>query len=214
MENFNQKGLTLLIAKTGSGKTTLIANICAYLTAKRSIGGILLFSQTGKFNGDYAFLHPSLKFRKLDMNLISMIQATRERKIQNGESPSNLLIILDDVIGDAELRSEKFNQLISRARHTNLYILVSIQSVTSVRPFLRDNANVVSITKIDNLSRLHQYHDLCGFGTVKEFQNYMTKSVGIYEFHVANRKCPSKKISDCFCKIKPTLEIPKFMWEP
>jgi nucleoside-triphosphatase THEP1 len=212
MENFNQPGTSLIIAKSGSGKTTLISNIVAYLTEKRAIGGVILFSQTAKFNGDYSFLDKKLIFRELNIDMLANIQAKRAKLYSEGKKLPALLIILDDVVGDNELRSEKFSKLITTARHTNLYIVVSVQFVTVVKPILRDNANVVAITKIDNKARLRDYYELCGFGNLKEFEKYMDDEVGIYEFHVANRKCPSKKTEDCFCKVVPTLNIPKFRW--
>jgi predicted ATPase len=212
MENFNQPGTSILIAKSGSGKTTLISNIVAYLTEKRAIGGVILFSQTAKFNNDYPFLDKKLIFRELNMDMLASIQAKRAKIYEQGNKLSALLIILDDVVGDDHLRSERFSKLITTARHTNLYIIVSVQAITTIRPILRDNANVVAITKIDNKARLRDYYELCGFGNLKEFEKYMDDEVGIYEFHVANRKCPSKKIEDCYCKVVPTLNIPKFRW--
>ena len=213
MEAFDRPGTHVILGKSGSGKTSLIGNIVTYLTLKKSICGVLLFSQTAKFNNDYPYIDQKLISSKLNLKVISWIVADREKKISRGEEVKNLLIILDDVVGDIHLRSNEFNALITRARHFKLYIILSIQHSAVVHPIIRENANTVSITKIDNRERIKVIYDLCAYpGTIKEFEQFMLEQVGQYQWFVSNRCTASKKISDQYKIIQTTLEIPKFKW--
>jgi DNA helicase HerA-like ATPase len=213
MEFFDQPGTSLILAKSKSGKTTLISNIVTYLTEKKSIAGVLLFSTTGKFNGDYPYIDKNLISTELDMRIISWIIADREKKILQGQAVSNLLIILDDVVGEQQLRSRQFEALISKARHFKLYIILSVQHPKVIGPLIRDNANVFALTKIDSKEGIKIIYDLSGYGgSIQEFTDFIEKNVDMYEWFVTNRCPKSKKTEDKHRIIQSTTKIPKFKW--
>lgn len=214
MEFFERPGSILIVAKSASGKTTLISNICAHLKQKKLIHGILIFSSTAKFNDDYPFVDKEkYVFKDLDMKLLTYIMATREKKKREGGQVKNLLCILDDVVGDKEIRSKDFEALISKARHFNMYIIISVQHINVIPPIVRQNANSVAVTKIDNKIALKYMYELCGWrGEMSDFDKMMQNDVGLYEWFVANRCSASKKIEDQFRIIKTTNQPVNFKY--
>lgn len=214
MEFFEKPGTSLIVAKSGSGKSTLVSNIVAHLTKKRIIQGILIFSTTAKGNSDYQFVDKSyLVMEMLDIKLLLHIMAIRAKAKASGQTVNNLLIILDDILGEKDIRSKEMESLISKARHYNMFILISVQFVNAIPPSVRQNANVVAITKLSNKAELDYMYDLCGYpGTKQEFNEMMQKEVGLYEFFLTNRYSPSKKIEDQHKIIRTTDKIPKIKW--
>lgn len=141
--NRNRGSLILLIGSQNSGKTTIINNM---LLSKHFWGG-----KEGAFDNVYIFspsieLDDSCRFLREHFECYTEYKDEYLEEIKNRqkqypkEKMPKIMIVADDSSG---LLSRKFFHFLTRFRHFNANVILSIQNFKSLMPIARSNANAV-----------------------------------------------------------------------
>lgn len=179
-------------AGVANGKTTTIMNLLYNPSFYRELfDSIIVMSPT--IENDLTW-HTALQDDtvsvvtgdKLDQtdDIIDAIFKLKTREVQeaeqNGETPKQTLLILDDMLG---MLGKKFDNMITRHRHPRISIMVTTQEFRALPPKVRTNASHYLIFRTQNQKELAKI--------VEEFAN----NYGIEKFLECYEKCTQERYS-------------------
>jgi energy-coupling factor transporter ATP-binding protein EcfA2 len=137
----------IFTGRRNSGKTKLIKAMCRHL--RPYFPEVVVFTRT-KASCEYSrFIPHSRVIKGFDPDLLVELMAIQESKKKaqsRGELKDtnyNLLVILDDCLGDRLQWSNELKAVFFEGRHNNITIFVSIQDVKGLAPAATGNADMV-----------------------------------------------------------------------
>ena len=141
----NSRGfLQLIIGSQNSGKTTIINNQLLskhFWGGKESAfdGGVFIFSPSCELDDSMRFLRDNFEYYTQYKDEYLEEIKDKQKQFKKKDMPK-ICIVADDSSG---LLSRKFFHFLTRFRHFNANVILSIQNFKSLMPIARSNANVV-----------------------------------------------------------------------
>jgi hypothetical protein len=195
--NRNAGSITLLIGATSAGKTTTLVNM---LMGKNFWGGkesafekVYLFSPSVLVDDSIRHLKDVCEWKTdfKDEYLNEIL--TRQLMFDKKDMPK-IMIVVDDAVGLIH-RNSVLNKFLSRYRHYNANVIMSVQHFRSISPIGRANAtNVLLFNGIVNSNEMDKIQEEWG-GIYKEtlekmYYKFANKK---YQFlHLMLRKNPAE----------------------
>ena len=152
-----------IIGKKGSGKTSLIVNLLNSSVFKKKYNNIILFSPSRRdeklkplideldADGKY---YEKLTNESLAEVLSNLNEYNDEFKEKHGKKKvPRSLVILDDVMSDLPLSSQKqnvFNKFVTNHRHHHCSIILSVQKFNSINTVARNNIDALAMFRTSN----------------------------------------------------------------
>lgn len=172
-----ENSIVFITAPPKSGKTTLIRQLI-YNNQQRFDYG-LVFTSTGKFNGDYDFIPKMFVHSTFNENILKhflniQIQCKRKKRA---------FLIFDDFLGCFNPKSKFMSKLLSTYRHYNITIIISTQHIKSLPPIFRECTSYSIIFKTSNKNSIKSINE--NFITdmdEKELQKYINQNCEKYHF--------------------------------
>lgn len=168
----------MLLGPSGSGKTNLLRCICKRYAS--DLDFIFMFNPS---EHEEPWLPKVCRFNKVCIERIKQIwRYAKETKYRY-----KILIIIDDgASGKNILRSDFFQDFITRCRHKNVHIIVSIQYIKVFPPCFRDNIQRYFICAANN-------------NTVKALYELSLGGINFYTFsdHINEAKHGKVALLDC-----------------
>lgn len=134
----------LILGKSGSGKTLQLHDIIYKL--RKQISSIYLFSLTAKINREeYYYVPDDNIFDFLDLTAISKITEHQKSLPVKKEKLPHVVIILDDIISDPNIKSGKIRDLYTLYRHYNITTIFLSQTYVQtggLGTVIRDNTRL------------------------------------------------------------------------
>lgn len=149
-------GLCSIVAMTGSGKTVLIIDWLN--TVYKNFETIIMLSRTAKLQECYDFLDRTLIYDTFDIKLLEQIWEERKAKQMLGSTLKPMLIIMDDIVNDKNVRySTIMKDIATASRHLKITVWILSQNFTSLPPIVRNNICWSAAFDIDSLKELDQW---------------------------------------------------------
>jgi energy-coupling factor transporter ATP-binding protein EcfA2 len=145
--------VVVIIGKKGSGKTTVLADVCHSM---RGCPEVTLFQKTYRTNPIFHDVVPPIFcHRRWDRKTVSQIIAHCEknnaRRLKQGRPPIYHTLVIDDLACDPDfLKDPQLEELFMNARWLKLNILVTLQDALKIHPALRGNTDWVFALKENN----------------------------------------------------------------
>lgn len=173
----NEKPFQLIIAApSGCGKSTVVRHLLNTL----NYDILLVISEECQEGGEYSTLDPSVTVSYFDIDRLKSLQTRDQRK---------KLVVLDDVIG-MHLRDYKLSRFLdgfsSNARHFNISIISSVQTLTGLPVSMRLNCNNALFNSVEDLTK-KLYKNIIG-------KNLSELDLPQYTFLYINKKGGQYKI--------------------
>jgi polynucleotide 5'-kinase involved in rRNA processing len=178
----NRGSILLLIGSQNSGKTTIINNL---LLSKSFWGGknsafdnVYIFCPSVELDDGYRFLRENFEcYSEYKAEYLENIKKTQ--MLFDKKDRPKIMIVIDDGSGLID-RNSTFNHYLTRFRHYNSNIILSIQNFKSLSPIARSNASdVVLMNGIVNdkeMEKIEDEYDGMFKGTLKKmYQKYTAK---------------------------------------
>lgn len=172
-----------------SGKTKLIKALCRHL--RPYFPEVVVFTRT-KSSCEYSrFVPDSRIIDGFDPDLlisIMEIQKKKKRAQSRGELKDtnyNLLIILDDCLGDRLQWSSQLNSVFFEGRHNNVTLFVSVQDVKGLAPAATGNTDYVFLYPMGDERTMEAVRDKYMYFVDKyEQKDILTDEAINKKFHV------------------------------
>lgn len=176
-DSLNEKPFQLVIAApSGSGKTTIIRQLLNTL----QFNTLLVVSEECQEGGEYFGLDERLRCDHFDIEMLKALQIRDDKK---------KLVIFDDIIG-FHLRDYKNARFLdgfcSNARHFNISIISSVQTLTGIPVSMRLNATAALFNSVGDLTK-QLYRNIIG-------KNLAELELPQYTFLFINKKGAQYKI--------------------
>lgn len=195
--NRNAGSINLLIGATSAGKTTTLVNM---VLGKNFWGGehnafekIYLFSPSVLVDDSIRHLKDVAEW-KTDFKDEYLQEILARQLLFDKKDMPKILIIVDDAVGLIH-RNSSLNKFLSRYRHYNANVIISVQHFKSISPIGRANAtNVMLFNGIVNANEMDKITDEWG-GIYKDtlermYYKFANKK---YQFlHLMLRKNPAE----------------------
>ncbi len=188
--NFEIKNKTLLVvAKRNSGKSQLIRYLI--LVNKHYFDKMFLICPTEVVNGFYEdIIEKKCIFTSYDEDFIKKLvdTMTRTNSKTTNDKKQNVLLILDDCISDATIKTSKpFELLFTRGRHINISIIFISQYLkAAITPVIRNNIDFCLFSQV-NAQGLKLIFDEYNYNLNKnEFYDLFQKATKDYGFLIIN----------------------------
>jgi hypothetical protein len=121
-------------------------------------------------------------------------------------SKKNVLLIMDDLVGDLEFRKSKtINTLFARSRHINISLIINVQYLHTLNPLQRNNADWVCAGQLNQHSIEILYEEYAGVLSKKDFLDMYHRSTRDYHFLLINNgstKTGGKDLNELYQTIK------------
>jgi len=127
------KKIILIVGQRQSGKTTLIQNLVPTIKKDGDILRSYLFSDNEQ---------NTIKYKNLGV-------IDWEPKCLTHDDfavPINSVLIFEDIMNPRTFLDKKFRSMVLTARHQNNTIIIAVQSIYDVPPFIRENTNHLFIS--------------------------------------------------------------------
>ena len=180
-----------LIAKRGSGKSTLMKDIL--FCQKERYDTVYIFSDTNQYENEYPCIPK--KFRIQGYNeviLDKIIKFQINNKKLNKEDKTipinHALVILDDITKKDLFNSAPFIKLANQGRHMNISFVVAVQRLVMMEPSLRVCMDYVFTLFISNNSEkdvvIKEYYDIS-----TDTKNSLDRAYKIFHKYIDGYKC-------------------------
>ena len=181
--DLKENAFICIASKRMSGKTVMIRNLLMYLLNKFEYRFIVLFSDTGKYNGDYDFLkHKDMIYDsdKLESKIPIILKMQRKRN-KKLKKKIHGLIILDDV--KLYNTSKSLCDLASKGRHYKLTVITSVQfPKTLISPAIRSNIDYLFWSDLNETGLKAVYESITVNINFKSFVEYVNEYNHDYQF--------------------------------
>jgi hypothetical protein len=188
----------VVIGKPGTGKSTLIASLCASKTHLIPVAQI--FSGTEDSNHFYSSKFPPVcVYNKLDLEAMKGFIQRQKWAKEHLKNPWALQIIDDCTDDPAQLRLPIFQAYYKNGRHWKMMHILSLQYCLDIRPSIRSNIDYTFIlreTNLKNRESLYKNYASC-IPNFQMFQEIMDVITEDYTALVINNRVQSNKIEDC-----------------
>lgn len=192
LNNVQSNSTILLIAKRGSGKSTLIKSLLHHF---RDIPTGIIICPSERMDPYYSDFFPSafIYYEYKSETIVNLLQrqieiiAKNKRRIENGkkEIDTRAVLVMDDCLAEKKLweKDKPLIEIFVNGRHYRiLYILVS-QNIMGVGPQLRDNCDIIFFFAVDNDSQIKKiYEHYAGmfpsYDVLKQVIDELTKDYG------------------------------------
>lgn len=188
----NNGSITLLIGSTASGKTTLINNL---LLSKYMWGGeppafenVYIFTPSIMMDDSCRFLRENFEcYSEFKDGILKEIME-RQEQFEKKDRPK-IMIVIDDSVGMIHTNST-LTHFLSRYRHWNANVIMSVQHFRSISPIGRANATDVCLMN--------------GIINQKELDKIQEEWGGMYKntLEPMYRKYASKQYSFLYLKLR------------
>ncbi len=214
--NFEILNKTLLVvAKRNSGKSQLIRYLI--LLHKNQFDKVFLICPTEGVNSFYSDI---IEKRNIHINydeafIKNLIDTmTRANSNQPKDKRQNVLLILDDCISDATIKTSKpFELLFTRGRHINISIIFISQYLkAAITPVIRNNIDFCLFSQV-NAQGLKLIFDEYNYNLSKQdFYDLFQKATKDYGFLVINNNSVKNgDIDEIYGMIKTPQEFLKII---
>lgn len=204
--------IILLVGKRGTGKSTLLADLCYHMRDK--VDFAIGMSPTEDTNQALAqFVPKSCIYGEYDEDRIIRVMDMQRDMWRAGRGYSCLLI-LDDCCYDKKiLRSKVIREIFMNGRHRHMTLMLSAQYVMDLPPDLRTQVDYVFVLR-ENVrqNRERLYKQFFGFfNNYADFAKTMDSCTENYECMVCdNKTSKGNSISESVCWYKASLDLPPF----
>lgn len=141
----------LMIGKSKSGKTVMLHDIVSQ--TRNQFKEVFLFSKTGKVNqNEFSYIPKTHIYTDLE----SLEPLLNYQKELSKKARKPILIILDDIISDANIKSQAVKDLFILMRHYDVSVIFLSQAFTAtggLSTVVRNNANWIVSFFIQNQKR-------------------------------------------------------------
>jgi hypothetical protein len=208
--NFTPVNKTVtLVAKRNSGKSVLIKYIISEY--KDEFDQIYCICPTESINDFYSsssIVDRDHIFDEWDEEWVEKLIAmmTRVNKGKTKTTAKHILIILDDLIADANLhQSPAFKKLFTRGRHLFISIIMTTQYLKAIPPLVRANSDFIFLGQMNRQSVEIMVEEFHGNEiSKKDFIDIYKNAIKNYGFFVINQSSV-----DCVNKIYGSIHTPK-----
>ena len=209
--------VTCIVAKRGSGKSTLIRNLLYQL---RKAPLCLAFSATEQYNNFYGdIIDESMIHEDYDSDIIkTLIQ--RQKIIINKTLASNpfethAVLVLDDTIADANkiFNDRQMKFLFFNGRALKINLIIAAQCIMSIPPNYRVNIDYVFLFKETNLTvqkKLYEFFGASIFPRFEDFKASMDHYTTDYGCMVINNTSVDADYRKRVFKYKARVDLPDF----
>ena len=182
MSFFEVPGLFLIIAPPGSGKSTLVKFDLFNGALLKTYDYAIVFTCTPY---DYSFIP-----RKFIFTMFNESNIARILKYQKENIHLRLLLIFDDMIGEAQFNTRLMNILVTQYRHYNVGLIITTQYVNKIPPTIRESCSKAFILKLqtENAYKVCFESFGCMFGKISTFKNYVEHNTRDHNFIVVNNR--------------------------
>ena len=204
--------LVLLLGKRGTGKTTLLKDLCFWMRDKVDFG--LAMSPTEECTDSLgSFIPESWIYNDFDEGKVAQLMETQRQQWKGG-SGYNCFLILDDCMYDKKvLKSKTMRQLFMNGRHRRVFFVTCQQYCMDMGPDMRSQIDYVFALRDPVISsRKKLWEQFFGF-----FQNYqafakvMDQCTNNFECLVYDGKAAkTNNIEDCIFWYKASTDLPEF----
>jgi len=192
-------GMMVITGVTGTGKTELVRRMV--LDSYKRYHDCHLFCSTALEQPEsYEWLPSSKKTTEVDEDtLITFVEKHKKRNRGKEESKRyRMLLILDDVIGDVNMKNSKFiDGMASKCRHWGLMVVILTQNLKHVSPTIRNNSSRIYVTKLHEHD-LKTLHTIAGGGSIGDFMKYMKRACVDYQVILFDLKAGYGQSRMCF----------------
>lgn len=173
---FKPGSIAVFIGKKGTGKTTLMMDLCHQI---RDCPEVTLFQGSLDTNPAFRDVVPGLfAYKTWRPDVIAKIMARQKRVNRKREKEGKPFryhtLIIDDLAGDDSFTRDKLlPELFYNARHLKMNVIFTMQFSLNIKPALRGQIDWVFLLKeIMPTYRKRLYDHYCGqFETYKDFLN-------------------------------------------
>lgn len=181
---FPVPGLSIIAAKAGSGKTSLIKFGIFELARSQGVDYIYVFTSTPT---DYEYLPPRYVISGYTTQKLAIIMNN-----QSNSRDKRLLLVFDDIIGSVDFfRDPLIAKLVTEFRHFNIGVIISTQYIYRISPVVRENAFTAVLFKQITFNAQKACYESYGgdFKKLKDFQEYMNQKLDAdFKFILINNK--------------------------
>jgi hypothetical protein len=152
----------LIVASRNQGKSHLFKHIWKTNLAKTKSGAprfhAVVVMSTTLMTGQYDYLTESRNTRaytEFDEDVVEELFNAQDRHREQTGKYLNILLLLDDVVDNATIKSSQLRRLFCTGRHYGISLAWLTQSPQFVKPVLRNNTTVLSVLRIKSNGREH-----------------------------------------------------------
>ena len=151
-----------IIAKRGSGKTTLVSNLLKHFESKNVIPGTII-SPTDRMNPFYKTKFDNYKIKyKYDHDIIRDILHDQKDLINNKEHAKSSLVLDDCLDGKGSwMKDGETMEALFNGRYYKLSTIVTMQYLLGISPELRSNFDYIFILAEDftsNIKKIYEHY--------------------------------------------------------
>ena len=156
----NRDNNTLIIAKPGYGKTTLIKRLIRKINDANKNVKFLVFCQMNDIDHKYDNMTESNVIIKETDNIEEQLEKiiTKQREAVNKKIHKKIVFVFDDCFG-AKKMPQIFKEMILNARPYHINIIMSMQYPFGLEPAIRQNFDVVFSGRDDYIPNLKKIYD-------------------------------------------------------
>lgn len=191
MDNFTIiNKTTLLLGKRNSGKSQMLRYLLQKFKSK--ISKTFVICPTEEVNNFYSDIVPVENiFPQYNEEWVKALISKTTKQMKNkkeGESPKQVVLILDDCIADTNFKSsETLKILFARGRHIFISILITSQYLNSIPPIARNNCDWVLCSQMNAKSKeILADEFIQGDISKQEFEKMLIRATKSYSFLLIN----------------------------
>lgn len=209
---FATPGMFLCVARKFSGKTHLIKYILYNLIQEQRFDYGLVISPTAA-TGAWNIVPPEYIHEKWSDDLIQRL-INKQRQFTREGKNVNCFLVLDDVLGSVNLKSDLFTQLATYGRQFNITIFLIVQKFTHAVPVVvRENSEYVLLLRQPNAAVLKNMYEEFGNDyspNIKDWFELFRTQIKDYRALVANMRAAS---GTEYWTIKAPPNVPEYLFD-
>jgi DNA replication protein DnaC len=206
---FKPGSVGLIIGKKGTGKTTIMLDICYQL---RDCPEVILFQKTLDTNEAFNDIVPGLFCYNtwqpdVVRKLIARQKKINRKRAKAGKPPRYITIILDDMAGDDSFSKDKvFNELIYNARWLKVNVIITTQFSLNMSHSIRGNIDwIFALREVMPKYRKRLYDHFFGlFPSEAEFNHYFNRLTNDRSCLVLNNTGLSTELEETYFVFRAT----------
>jgi len=203
MKSMAPDAVVLLVGKRGTGKSTLLKDICYHMKDQLHCGIACCPTEDSVEGADglSSFIPPPLIHEAYKPQVVEKLLTYQKKYIKKHgkDKAKRQFIILDDCMYDKKaLRGTEIRQVFMNGRHRKLFFINAVQYLCDLTPDLRTNVDYVFCLKeniLSNKERLFKHYFGC-FTDLQTFSQTMDALTSNFSAMVLNNKTRSTALED------------------